>query len=176
MPTATASASEISSLVAPCSRAAAGMHSDAAVAAQADGSRECDQLAGLVAEATDFLARAPERDVALHRVGAQFGEIANSGDELPPVGVPVVQVHVELLSLVGKYDAAWRDECPRGAETLLIGSIIESRLRRRALKTPSAPSRRCSASGRNSRQSAGSLRSGTSRTMPSRRAGRSSTP
>ena len=33
---------------------------------------------------------------------------------------------------------------------MLIGSIIESRLRRRALKTPSAPSRRCSASGRNS--------------------------
>jgi hypothetical protein len=72
------------------------MHGDTTVAAQGDRYSECYQLACLAVEMTCFCASPAEGRITSHRIRAKFTDLADAGDDLIAVIVPIVHCHGNL--------------------------------------------------------------------------------
>src|SRR5579859_2182885 len=70
-----------------------GVDGDTAVAADGDRDRERDQLARLGAQVVGLLAGGTQRLIALDRVGAELGDLADTDGELLAIAIPVEHGH-----------------------------------------------------------------------------------
>src|ERR1700719_443467 len=78
-----------------------GVDRDTAVAADRD--RERDQLACLGAQEVGLLSSGAQHLIALDRVGAELGDLADLDDQLLAIGVPIEHRHLKSPDLA----AAW---------------------------------------------------------------------
>src|SRR6516225_10324268 len=72
------------------------MNGDTAVAAQADCHGKRDELARLCIQMSGFCAGTAERRVALHRIRRKLADLANAGENLFSVLVPIKHSHLIL--------------------------------------------------------------------------------
>jgi hypothetical protein len=76
-----------------------GVHGDAAIAAQADGQSDRDELARLGIQVARLLAGAAQGAVAADCVRAQLRQFAEAGEDLLAMAAPIEHVHDDLLPL-----------------------------------------------------------------------------